>query len=208
MKIPLLATLFVFLWVLCRTMTTHTRTMQKEQEAFWKREREANQTRKKSLDNLCYITIPLDQLPTDRHEDNEIIADCISTITTLSTQKIVNLTCISNTDLKLTYGTANITVLSEYDQNYTLLVTTLQKWADTLYSLGDLSSTRTLLEYAVSIDADITKTYSLLASLYDQAGETEHIASLFQKATALSSPSGKIIVRKLQETYPFLENNA
>ncbi len=208
MKIPFLATLFVFLWVLCRTMNTHTRSMQKEQEAFWKREREANQTRKKSLDNLCYITIPLDELPSNSHTDNEIIADCISTIATLSTQKIVNLTCISNTELKLTYGTANITVLSEYDQNYTLLVTTLQRWAETLFSLGDLFGTRTLLEYAVSIDADITRTYSLLASLYEQAGETEKITSLLKAATELSSPSGRIIVRKLLEAYPFLENNA
>ena len=35
-------------------------------------------------------------------------------------------------DLKLEYGTANINDLSQYDQNYTLLVRTLQKWAEAL----------------------------------------------------------------------------
>lgn len=205
MKIPLLASLFLFFWVFCRQMKNHTRSMREEQRSFWQRENDANNVRKKPLDDLNYITIPLDRLPTDSCNDNETIADCISTLTVLSERKIVNLTGISNTDLKLTYGTANITVLTEYDQNYTLLVTTLQKWADTLYALGDTEGTVTLLEYAVSINSDVTKTYSLLASIYDQNNELSKITLLKESANKLTSSSGKIIVRKLEEAYPLTE---
>ncbi|MBQ7776997.1 MAG: hypothetical protein IJ379_13860 [Lachnospiraceae bacterium] len=157
------------------------------------------------MDNLNYITIPLDKLPIHHHLDNETVEDCISTLTVLAERKIVNLTCISNTELKLTYGTANITALTEYDQNYTLLVTTLQKWADALYTLGDIEGTKTLLEYAVSVDSDVSKTYSLLASIYEQNGELSKITSLIETAEKLPSPSSKVIVRKLQETYPCTE---
>ncbi len=202
MKIPFLASLFLFLWVLCRRLKKHSQSIQEEQTSFWQREHAANNVRKKPLDDLKYITIPLDKLPADRHLDNETVEDCISTLTILSQRKIVNLSCISNTDLKLTYGTANITALTEYDQNYTLLVTTLQKWADAIYTLGDVDGTRALLEYAVSIESDVTKTYSLLASIYEQNGENSRIATLIEAAEKLSSHSGKMIVRKLKEAYP------
>ena len=205
MKITFLASLFLFLWAFRRILRNNSRSLQEEQKAFWQRERESNNVRKKPLNNLNYISIPLDKLPTKSHIDNEIIEDCVSTLTVLSERKIVNLTCISNTDLKLTYGTANITALTEYDQNYTLLVATLQKWADALYALGDTEDAQTLLEYAVSVDSDVSKTYSLLASIYEQNGELSKITSLIETAQRLSSPSSKIIVRKLQETYPCTE---
>lgn len=207
MKIPFLASLFLFFWVLCRILKNRTRSMQEEQNSFWKKERDSNNVRKKPLDDLNYITIPLDALPISSHVENEIIGDCISTLTALSQCKIVNLTGITNTDLKLTYGTANITALTEYDQNYTLLVTTLQKWAETLYALGDTPNTRVVLEYAVSINSDVSKTYSLLASIYAENNELSKISSLIESAGNLTSSSGKLIVRKLQEAYPFPEES-
>lgn len=202
MKIPFLASLFIFLLVLGRALKKNTRTMEKEQESFWQKERDANSVRKKPLDNLDYITIPLEQLPTTVHNEDSVVQECVETLTTLSSCKIVNLTGISNTDLKLTYGTANITVLTEYDQSYTLLVITLQKWADKLYALEDIASARTVLEYAVSIGSDVTKTYLVLAEIYTRQGVSERIHELVSAAGKLTTPSGKIILRKLQETYP------
>lgn len=204
MKIPFLASLFIFLLVLGRALRKNTQIMEKEQESFWQKERAANSVRKKPLDNLDYITIPLEQLPTTSHEEDSVVRECVETLITLSECKIVNLTGISNTDLKLTYGTANITVLTEYDQSYTLLVTTLQKWADKLYALEDFTSAKTVLEYAVSVNSDVTKTYLLLAEIYSLRGSSERIHELVTAAGKLTTPSGKIILRKLQETYPIM----
>ena len=175
--------------------------MEKERQSFWQRERAANNVRKKPLDNLEYIKIPLEKLPLQAHNEDSTIAECVEVLSTLAECKIVNLTGISNTDLKLTYGTANITPLSEYDQNYTLLVTTLQKWADKLYTLGDIASAKTILEYAVSVKSDITKTYLQLAEIYSSQDSPEAIKDLIIAARQLTTPSGRIIIRKLQETY-------
>ena len=41
------------------------------------------------------------------------LAECLSELQDLSDAKIVNLTGYTNTDLKLKYGTANITILSD-----------------------------------------------------------------------------------------------
>ena len=176
--------------------------MEKEQQSFWQKEHSANSVRKKSLEGLNYLSIPLEQLPTKAHSEDSFIMEYIETLSTLSGCKIVNFTGISNTDLKLTYGTANITVLTEYDQNYTILVTTLQKWADKLYSLADMDSARAVLEYAVSIGSDVTRTYLLLADIYKKQGTGERIEDLITAASKLTTPSGKIILRKLQEKMP------
>ena len=175
--------------------------MEAEQQAFWQRERAANNVRKKPLDNLEYITIPMENLPTTAHNEDSVVSECVEILDTLKDCKIVNLTGITNTDLKLTYGTANITALTEYDQNYTLLVTTLQKWASKLYDLDDIISAQTILEYAVSVRSDVSGTYLLLAEIYDKQGASERIPELVTAAEALTTPSGKIIIRKLEETY-------
>ena len=209
MKTLFLSSLISFCLLIFLLNRRHSKMEKSMEDAFWKREEEANHTRRKSLDNLPYITIPLEELPlachiTDDATANEIISEeCKEILRSLSTQKIVNLTGYTNTDLKLSYGTANITCLTEYDQNYTLLVSTLQKWAVGLYRSGAKKECRQVLEYAVSIGTDVSHTYFLLADLYDEEGESDLKHSLIEKASGLSSLSSKIIVRTLQESGPY-----
>ena len=78
-------------------------------EAFWSREYESNHIRKKDISDLSYIEIPLDALPLHVCSSERCIS-LESQLTALAGKKIVNLSNLSNTDLKLTYGTANLTV--------------------------------------------------------------------------------------------------
>ncbi len=204
MNFPFLASLFIFLLVLGRVLKKNTRTMENEEQSFWQKERAANSVRKKPLDDLEYISIPIEQLPTEVHNEDSVVQECVDILSTLKNCKIVNLTGITNTDLKLTYGAANITALTEYDQNYTLLVTTLQKWASQLYSLEDMASAETILEYAVAIRSDVTKTYLMLAEIYEKQGAPERISEVVAAAEQLTTTSSKIILRKLQESYTSL----
>ena len=104
------------------------RIARKSSEQFWAKESEANRTRKKSMDDLTLITIPLDELPITSTDD-EKLQEYQETITNLSQKDIINLTGISNTDLKLKYGAPNFPYLSECDQNFTDLARTLNQWA-------------------------------------------------------------------------------
>ena len=209
MKTLFLSSLISFCLLIFLLNKRHSKMEKSMKDAFWKREEEANHTRRKSLDNLPYITIPPEALPlachiTDDTAANEAISEeCKEILRSLSTQKIVNLTGYTNTDLKLSYGTANITCLTEYDQNYTLLVSTLQKWAEALYRGGAKKECRQVLEYAVSIGTDVSHTYFLLADLYDEEGESDLKCSLIEKASGLSSLSSKVIVRTLQGSGPY-----
>ena len=199
MKLPFLASFIVFIVWLSFMITRSRRAMELQEKQFWDREKQANRTRRKSLDGLAYITIPLDKLPLDLNTDQDDIRECVDIILTLSTQTIVNLTGYTNTDLKLMYGAPNITALTEYDQNYTLLARTLQKWAALLHAQGHITQARTILEFAVSTRTDVSGTYRLLADIYKDSGESEKVAGLMEAAQALPDFSRNIITRLLQE---------
>ncbi|MDE6055252.1 MAG: hypothetical protein K2G55_16190, partial [Lachnospiraceae bacterium] len=176
----------------------------KEQEIdreFWDREQRANFTRKKPLDNLNYITIPEELLTMNPDITNEEIAGCLKDLNDLSSLKIVNLTGYTNTDLKLEYGTANITILSDYDFHYTKLVTLLQKLAELLHdSLEDELAIK-VLEFSISTGTDVSKSYYLLAELYQQMNTPEKIKYLIAQAQNINSLMKDTIVENLQAAY-------
>lgn len=201
MKLIILATLIILGSILGGLSKRHTKSTQKAEKDFWDKELAANHVRKKSLDDLNYVTIPLDTLPLRVMTDDEKVQEYIDTIQVLSGRKIVNFTGITNTDLKLAYGTANITVLSEYDENFTTLITTMQRWAKRLYDGGFTDDACTLLEYAVSIGSDVSATYYLLADIYQSRGTSDKLFELMDSASALNSKNGKAIAHTLRESY-------
>jgi tetratricopeptide (TPR) repeat protein len=200
------ASCIIFFLVIGRIIRSNNRRSRKSEQDFWEREREANSVRRKPLDDLAYIIIPLEQLPVSILSEHETVRECLEIINSLAKQKIVNLTGYSNTDLKFMYGAPNITVLTEYDQNYTMLVRTLQKWAEALLEAGYISEARSILEFAVSIKTDVSKTYYVLAKIYSDCGEPHRIHDLAQTAETLNSAQKNTLIRNLKETYPFLED--
>lgn len=198
-----LSSLIVFCLVIALTNRRHKKMIEKYEKEFWDREARANNTRKKSLANLTYISIPDFLLPERFMPEDEEVSALFETLRELSGQKIVNLTGYTNTDLKLEYGTANITCLSEYDQNYTLLARSLQRLAEILYTNARIAEARAVLEFAVSTGTDVSHSYYLLADIYDAGGEYDKKAALIEKADALRSTMKNVIVRTLQESGPY-----
>lgn len=123
---------------------------------------------------------------------SEELANAELELCKLADERILNLTGISNTELRLTYGTANLDPLTVYDQNFTNLIRTLQKWGSLLASADQKADAVTVLSYAVSIGSDIAGTYALLARLYKERGEVSKIEELKKAAeelTTLMKPS-------------------
>lgn len=171
----------------------------KNYEAFWDREHAANSTRRKSLDGLPYISIPVETFPFGLLPENEQIAEYEQTIRDLAQESVVNLTGFSNTDLKLEYGAPNIDLLSLYDQRYTTLVCTLQSWAELLYKEGLAEAAQVLLEFAVSTHTDIYASYELLVLIYEENSESDKIAALLPPAQEIRSLSKNRIITLLEE---------
>lgn len=214
MKFPALATVILFCIWLHFTLKKNSNKEAQIKKEFWDRESEANNVRKKSLDDLDYITIPFETLPFGLMPDVDTIVEAENTVKDLSKGKIVNLTGYTNTDLKLKYGTANITPLSEYDQNYTSLVTSLQKWGKQLFLYEKYYEACAVLEFAVQTRTDITDTYKLLCEIYTSKlglstqEAAEQVQELIPIAETLNSLSKKRILDTLYSYLDGLQNPA
>ena len=95
------------------------------------------------------------------------------------------------------YGASNLGYLSECDNNFTKLAITLNKWGNYLYKNNNIADCKTVLEYAISIDIDITNVYITLANIYLAENTPNKINHLIKKASKLRSSLGKSIVTKL-----------
>ena len=208
MKFPFLASFILLCIFLNWRSRKVTRKAEESEESFWEKERRSNSVRKKSLDTLEYIHIPVDLLPFETYGDNPVLQQAEEEVLALKDEKIVNFTGISNTDLKLEYGTANITALSQYDQNYTSLVVSLQKWAQELYNQGRYEDAAKVLEFAVKTRTDIAATYRLLVDMYKTkleltGSEINHkLEALLPIASELNSLSRNQIIKLIEAALP------
>lgn len=202
MKSPFFASsiaVFVFIIWLTFTLRSIKKKNERAETDFWERESASNSVRRKNLDDLPYIRFPFDRLPSEESFTacGEAVPESLHALKALEGQKIVNLNGISNTDLKLQYGTANITVLSEYDANYEQLSKHIYLLAQKLDQLGRTDEALFLLEEMLPTGTDITGIYRLLADIYQRRNEPQKIAALKKQAEKLHSLTKRVILQNL-----------
>ena len=208
-------------------MKRNSRKEKDLKKAFWERELLANSVRKKDIENLPYIRFDPSMIPLHPEISDVRIDEYISELSSLSGKRILNCTGKSNTDLKLEYGAPNITKLTEYDSNYTILVRSIARLAEKYLihaskSLQNISSdtsvegsapgtelTRaqseklradaiSLLEYGISVGTDVRLNYELLAQIYYDRGDMAAIAKLKESAREINSLSREPIIKMLE----------
>ena len=128
--------------------------------------------------------------------DNESLNN--DKINDLRDKTLVNLTGMTNTDLKLKYGILNFKKLSEYDDNFTKFVSMLPDYYNRLKEAGYESLGNELLDFAGEQGADSKNVYSLLANAYISMSKTDRLAALIEKAKQLNSLSRDGIVSMLE----------
>lgn len=164
---------------------------------FWEREEKSNFVRKKDISNLDYISIPVDRLPLN--ETDEELCEYQNTILHLAERKILNLTGMTNTDLKMEYGVANLPLLTEYDDNYTTLVNTIAKWGARFFALNMTSQAITVLEYGITIKTDVSRNYLLLADYYCEMNRPDEVERLIKCAEQIDTLIKPSLIKKLNE---------
>ena len=215
MKFPFFASFVIFIFVLQHNIRKGKKNNEQKEAEFWKHELSANDVRKRSLNDLAYITFkaepfyPLNLLDANICPDflskNPEVKEILSRFLFLEQQKIVNLTEYTNTDLKYKYGVANLPALTEYDSNYNELITLLHNYGTILEKEGYEPQALSVLEYAVSIGSDISSTYTLCAKIYQKNLAWDKIEQLKREAEIISTSRKDSIVRKLKEFGPCID---
>lgn len=199
MPIPVLSIMvLIFILWLQYEIRKSSRFSKKATDRFWDKEKQANLTRKADITDLNYITLSTQSLPLSDKED-QTINSYRDSILKLADKKIINLTGYTNTELKGKYGAANIQLLTEYDNNYLLLVSMLQKWGQRLYDMGYNADAVAVLEYAVSCHTDVPSTYRLLATLYTKQNTSEKVHSLITKIASIELHDKEKLIQDLNK---------
>ena len=87
--------------------------------------------------------------------------------------------------------------LSSYDENFTILINTLNTWADCLIEEDMADKAVTVLEYAIQAGADSSRIYLTLANEYSKNGDNDKIEELIKQAKSLNTLTKDSIIKKL-----------
>ena len=137
MGFPILPFFLIFLiWLAIRIKTLDAKQEQQEAE-FWAKEKAAKATPAKDISNLRYITIPIEKFPLNFSNDEKVI-EIEKELEELSTHRLLNLSGVSNTDLKLTYGVPNFETMSQIGEDFDRVCVLLNAYAKALLSANIL----------------------------------------------------------------------
>lgn len=183
-----------------------TRESAKASADFWQRETDANSVRRKPLDQEDYITISDELLLNNLCADapNEILSDELlisysETLNSLMDKRILNLTGMTTTDIKMAYGVANLNEVTEYDENYTKMIQNIASYGTRLMDLNMNDEAIKVFEFGIDSLTDISTNYKHLAKLYISKNEPEKIHKLIETAEKLDSLMKASIIETLKE---------
>lgn len=198
MLFPFLALFLVFvIWLAIRYRSSNQK-IQTYQEDFWEREAAANATAPINLDDLKYITIPLEKFPLGLYPEEEIL-QIEQQLQNLSHERILNLTGKTNTELKSLYGVTNLSAVIEMGEHYDTLTLLLKDYATSLLKKEHLSEAVAVLEFGVGIGTDVSQNYILLGQCYQRLGKIHKIDMLMEQVKARNLMLGPSILRQLSD---------
>lgn len=184
-------------YIVSRNVSRFKKSHGQSHEEFLEQESRANSVRKADISALPYVEIPLNELPLDALSTCGCSA-LAEELRALASVKILNLSMYTNTELKLMYGPANLTALSDCDDAYTSLIMLLNKIGASLLEADRPDDAEKFLSFAISIGSDITTSYTMLATLYAKKHDINRIDWLIGNADSLTSLSGKTIQSNLR----------
>ncbi len=169
----------------------------KTNDEFWERERSSYLAPDRDTTDLEFVSFPPD-LPLDVKTEDPAISEYQETLRVLSGEKVVNLSGITNTDVRLSYGKGNMNELSKADSRFITLLRTLNSLSSGYISKGYEEEGEKLLDFAVSLGSDIRSGWRMLGELYLKRDDTAALSELIKKAEALDSPKREGILKELR----------
>lgn len=184
--LPILTLMFIFVLFLAFRYRSTSRKMTESEDAFYRREIEANSTVRTDIDlnSLDYLTIPMDKFPSDSKGNMEM-SKALDELNALKDKRILNLTKMSNTDLKLEYGRNHLDEMQAIGENYVQLSILIVTIAEILYEAGEYNDAARILEYGIVTKTDINKNYMLLADCYNMLGSTRQLTELREQVPTM-----------------------
>ncbi len=201
MKLPIFTSFLLFVILLQFLLKRTEKKSERKDSAYWQREKEAQNTPARPIEDLLYVKLPETLLP-ECLPDNPEAAECREALLNLSREKVINLQGMSNTDIRLTYGTRNYEILAEADTRYIIMIRSLSKLAEIYDNSGLRSEAKKLLEFGLKIGSDVRLNYTLLGKIYLEEGDLTAFSALVKQAEGITTLSRTPILKELEAMKP------
>lgn len=200
---PVFFICFIVFLLWLRVKLKQQDSMETQNKDFWQREHEADFSRNKDISTLNYISVNKELLPFNEQTNDIELIQIQQDITNVISKKMINLSGMTNTDIKLAYGRGNFEILSVYDQNYLKFLSLLNKWGTYLLELGFTNEAKQIFEYAVNtLNCDISGCYTGLAKIYLKDNDIDKVQELIDKIQSsdayLKDSISEKLIRMLQ----------
>lgn len=164
-------------------------------DRFWEKERDADMTPPKDLDRIEYVKMPLSDFAMGEYFDSEIemIEEALSGC---ANNRMININGMTNTDIKLEYGAANLEQIAEYGDNFSRMTLLLCDYAKALMEKEDYERAQRVLEFGYEVGSDISSNYMLLGDCYAASGDRTKLDALIADL-----PNIRLTLQKRVEDY-------
>ncbi len=178
----------------------------KANDEFWERERSSYKAPSRSTSDLEYISFP-DDLPLNISTDNPQIKEYQETLVNLTKESVLDLSGISNTDIRFAYGNKNMEDLSRADARYMTLCRSLNSLSKAYMELGHKEEAVTLLNFAVDCGSTMKESWQILGQHHMENGDKKSLEALIEKAGEIPDDkiSKKDILQNLKEYKSLME---
>lgn len=199
MGFPILPFFLLFLiWLTFRIKSLDAK-QEKQQADFWSKERQANATPAKDISNLRYITIPINKFPLNFSDDEKVI-EIENELKELASHKLLNLSGMSNSDLKITYGLPNFETMSKIGEDFDRSCVLLNSYAKALVEANMTKDAQTVLEFAIGVGSDLSESYIMLADIYKKSSQSEKLNFLREQISNSNMLLKNHILNKIDDS--------
>ncbi|MCL2699693.1 MAG: hypothetical protein FWE68_05220 [Defluviitaleaceae bacterium] len=198
--IPLMFLIAVGVVIIVMTLYRATRRSDAGQKDIYsdylEAERAANFSRRSDLAPEDYLTVSTDMLPIREYPNDpayeRAAARQKNVLEAARLPMVRDAQSMSNRELKLKYGTANLDTIIIFEENYNRFIHNLLEWATALITVGEKADAAAVLAAAVEHHCDRSQAYTLMADLTADRGG---LYSLREKAK--NALSGAALERTL-----------
>lgn len=203
---PILFLILIFIAILTFFIKRSDKRQQDGIEEFWEKERQASLTPAVDLSTIAYLNIPTEKFYFGTVDSDEV-RGMESELIELSKKPLLNLTNMTNTELKATYGSPNLEAMKKIGDDFDKLTVVLVSYAEALMSEGHISEAITVLEYGVFIKSDVSKTYTLLADCFAKLHQPRRIITLKDSVKPLHLLMEPVIMSHLDDLLSELDDS-
>lgn len=202
--IPIFFILFlIFVFIFQHHLHKNMKIENEANDGFWEKEQKSLRVRRKNIteDDILHIDIQTLHFPDVSLSDSDrfLYTRIKENIHRMKDLPMINLIGISNQDIRLQFGTANLPTITTYEENYTGFLKAIASYAKFMAEHNEIEEAIQAYEICVQNGSDYSHHYLALKELYTQKNEIKKIQALDSYLEKLPKSNRFIIEKKLQE---------